>query len=368
MRALVVIPTFNESKNIPILIHQIMELSQSVDVLVVDDDSPDGTADAVRDAQQKYGNERLQLLVRKEGKSGRGSACIAGLLYAREHNYDAAIEMDADHSHHPQYIPTLLSGLQKADVAIASRKVRGAKVVGWKWYRHCISFLAHWYIRIILLLPIRDVTNGFRCYGKRALAHIPDLHIDGIGFSVIPQISYQLYKRGMTFTEIPIEFRDRLHGSSNMGINEIFESFIAIFMIRSRRLYVHMLQLVKFGMTGIINGITDLGLLTIFVEIIRMPVRIAVPLAGLIALTNAFLINKAWTFRCKNKQYVRQYGMFLAVYGASFVLGAWLTIFLVETLNVWYLLARILIIPLAAIWNYSLLHLIVFRRTPQECE
>ncbi len=360
MRALVVIPTYNERENIPTLLDSIMAIHTDVDVLVVDDNSPDGTADTVRAMQKQYGDQRLQLLVRTAGKSGRGSACIAGLLYALEHGYDAAIEMDADHSHHPKYIAQLLAGLSSADVVIASRKVPGAKVIGWKWHRHLLSFAAHWYIRIILRLPVRDITNGYRCYGKRALSHVPDLHIDGIGFSVIPQMTYQLYHLGMTFKEVPFEFTDRLHGSSNMGMNEIFESFIAIFLIRSRTLYVHVRQFVKFGLTGVINGITDLGLLTIFVELLHVPIRIAVPLAGLIALSNAFLINKKWTFRCTNTRYCEQYTLFLAVYGSSFLFGAGATIFLVEQWHVWYVLARVLIIPLAALWNYSLLHFVVF--------
>ncbi|MDP7477276.1 MAG: glycosyltransferase family 2 protein [Candidatus Peribacteraceae bacterium] len=366
MRALVVIPTFNERENISPLIDQIMELDIHVDVLVVDDSSPDGTADAVREKQEQYDDKQIQLLVRPKGKSGRGSACIAGLQYAKDHEYDAAIEMDADHSHHPKYIPDLLAKLSSADVSVASRRVPGSKVIGWKWHRHLLSFAAHWYVRIILRLPIKDVTNGFRCYGKRALLHIPELTIDGIGFSVIPQMSYQLHHLGMTFAEVPFVFTDRLHGSSNMGMNEITESFIAIFMIRSKPLYIHAKQLFKFCLTGVINGITDLGLLAIFVELLHMPIRIAVPLAGLIALTNAFFINKKWTFRCKDSRYFKQYLLFLAVYGSSFVFGAGLTIFLVEQLSVWYLLARIIIIPLAALWNYSLLHLIVFRGVRSE--
>ena len=364
MRSLVVIPTFNESKNIPSIIDGIMELNIAVDILVVDDNSPDGTAEIVREKQEQYGKYRLRLLVRSEGKSGRGSACIAGLKYALDNGYDAAIEMDADHSHHPKYIPDLLSKLSSVDIVVASRKVRGAKVIGWKWHRHLLSFAAHWYVRIILRLPIQDVTNGFRCYGKRALALVPKLHIDGIGFSVIPQMSYQLHHLGMTFAEVPFVFTDRLHGSSNMSYKEITESFIAIFKIRSKRVYLHIKQLFKFGITGVINAIVDLGLLTIFVEIIGLSVHRAVPLAGLIALTNAFFLNKIWAFRCRDVRYIRQYILFLVVYGSSFILGVAATIFLVDVLHVWYLLARFLIIPAAAFWNYIFLHTIVFRRSP----
>ena len=178
-KALVVIPTFNERENIGTLLDRIFALESPPDVLVVDDNSPDGTADVVREKQEQYGNARLTLLVRREGKAGRGSACLHGFRMAREQGYTAAIEMDSDLSHDPADIPRLLAGLKDADVVIGSKYVPGGRVEGWEWYRKYLSRGANIYAGLILKMPIHDYTNGFRCYGPRALAILPELTIDG---------------------------------------------------------------------------------------------------------------------------------------------------------------------------------------------
>lgn len=358
---LIVIPTFNESKNIALLIDGIMSLSADVDIMVVDDNSPDGTADTVRASQKKHDSDRIHLLVRSEGKAGRGSAVLAGFRYAIEHGYTATIEMDADLSHDPKDIPRLLEKLSTADVVIGSKYIHGGRIEGLAWYRVLLSKVANLYTRLILRLPISDYTNGFRCYGPRALAVLPDLKIDGVGFTVIPQMSYQLHYKGMTFAEVPIVFINRRHGTSNMGPNEILESFFAILKIRSNSLYIHAKQILKFGTTGFVNAAIDLGTLAFCVEILNLPLRTSVSIAGLVAITVAFLINKHWTFRNIDKRYMKQYMGFLCVYGSSFLVGITLTILFAEVLGLWYILARILVIPIAAFWNYLLLHKTVFR-------
>jgi len=232
---LIVIPTYNERENIGTLIDGIFSLSAGVDVLVVDDGSPDGTSDIVREKQQQIGEERLKLIVRTQGKAGRGSACMEGFKIALEKGYRAAIEMDADLSHDPKDIPRLIEKLDEADVVVASKYVRGGKVIGWEWYRKLLSWGANMYARLILRLPIHDYTNGYRCYGQRALKLIPDLKIEGTGFTVIPQMSFQLHQAGMTFAEIPITFTNRRKGKSNMSFKEMSESFVAILKIRLDR-------------------------------------------------------------------------------------------------------------------------------------
>lgn len=229
--ALIVIPTFNERGNIGYLIDDILGLEVDVDVLVIDDQSPDGTADVVREKQLQYGDSRLQLLTRS-GKSGRGSACIEGIRIAREKGYDAAIEMDADLSHDPTYIPLLLWGLRDADVVIGSRYAPGGRTEGCTFVRRMLSRAANVFMRFVLGVPLRDHTNGFRCYGKHALLRIPELVITGYGFTVIPQLSFQLHREGFTFKEIPIVFRNRRFGASNMGLGEILESFTAVLKLR----------------------------------------------------------------------------------------------------------------------------------------
>ena len=279
MKVLVVIPTFNESKNIATLVDGIVEHAPGVDVLVVDDDSPDGTADVVRESQKKHGEAKVKLMLRTEGKAGRGSAVLAGFDEARANGYDAAMEIDADLSHDPKDIPRLIEKLPEADVVIGSNYVKGGKIEGLGWHRVLLSKIANFYTHSVLRLPIRDYTNGFRLYGPNALQAIPELHIDGVGFTVIPQMSFELHKKGMTFAEVPIVFVNRRHGVSNMGPNEILESFFAILKIRSVSLYTHTKQALKFSTTGVMNAIVDLSTLALCVEALQIPLRASVWIA-----------------------------------------------------------------------------------------
>jgi dolichol-phosphate mannosyltransferase len=233
-KILVIIPTYNETENIGKLIDCIFEACGDVDILVVDDDSPDGTAYLVREKQKQYG-EKLRLKVRTEGKAGRGSACLYAFKVALDENYDCAIEMDADFSHDPIEIPKMIRKIEEYDVVVGSKYMKGAKIEGWNWFRKLLSRGANFYARLILGIPISDYTNGYRCYGRRALEIIPEFKFEGKGFTVIPQMSYQLYKAGMKFTEIPITFVNRREGKSNMTFKEIIESFTAIPKIRFRK-------------------------------------------------------------------------------------------------------------------------------------
>ena len=369
-KTLVVVPTFNERENIGTLIDGLFLQPAPVDVLVVDDASPDGTAEVVRERQAHYGSERLQLTVRKEGKAGRGSACLHGFALARERGYGAAIEMDADLSHDPKDIPRLIEKLSEADVVIGSKYVPGGKVVGWEWYRKYLSRGANFYAKLILQMPIRDFTNGYRCYGPKALAILPSLEIEGKGFTVIPQMSYQLWKRGMRFAEIPIVFTNRRRGVSNMSFREMRESFLAILRIRSHTLHLHTLQLFKFGVTGVTNTFVDIGLLVLFVEVVHLPLLFANPVADILAISNAFLMNKLWTFRNGETQYVSQYGKFIAVYGTSLLLSNGMMWLFVGRMGIWYIPAKLMAVPLCAVWNYLWMHFQVFsaHKTTQKQE
>ena len=360
-KVLVVIPTFNERENIGLLIDRIFAQSAPVEVLVVDDASPDGTAEIVKEKQKTFGIERLHLLVRNEGKGGRGSAALQGFAIAREKGFEAAIEMDADLSHDPSDIPRFLEKLSDADVVIGSKYVPGGKVVGWEWYRTFLSRTANFYAHLILQLPIRDYTNGYRCYGPRALQILPELSIDGKGFTVIPQMSYQLAKKGMRLTEIPIVFTNRRRGTSNMSIREMTESFVAILRIRSHDVALHFGQLVKFATTGFTNSFIDFGILAFCVEILKWPLLPSNVLSTGIAITNAFFMNKRWTFKNVEERHTAQYVQFLLVYGSCFLLAQGALWFFAVYLGFWYIPVKIGIIPAAALWNYLWMHFHVFR-------
>ncbi len=359
---LIVIPTFNERENIGVLLDRIFALALPVDVLVIDDNSPDGTAALIQEKQARYGQSRLQLVLRKEGKAGRGSACLAGFRLARERGYKAVLEMDADLSHDPSDIPRFIEKLSVADVVIGSKYVRGGRVEGWEWYRKILSRGANLYARLILQMPIRDYTNGYRCYGPRALAILPELAIDGKGFTVIPQMSYQLYRRGMRLTEIPIVFTNRRHGTSNMSPREITESFLAILRIRSHELALHIAQLTKFATTGFTNAAIDFGILLFCVEVLQWPLLPSNILSTGIAITNAFYMNKRWTFRNTAERHGAQYVQFLLVYGSCFLLIQGALWFFAVYLGFWYVPVKIGIIPAAATWNYLWMHYGIFRR------
>jgi len=358
--ALVVIPTFNERENIGELIDRIFALKLDLHVLVVDDHSPDGTAELVREKQRVHGEELLQLVVRTEGKAGRGSACLHGFKIAREKGYRAAIEMDADLSHNPADIPRFLDALSDADVVVGSKYVPGGRVEGWEWYRHLLSRSANLYARLILQMPIRDYTNGYRCYSAKALALLPELEIDGTGFTVIPQMSYRLHQAGMRFAEIPIVFINRRRGTSNMSIHEITKSFFAILKIRSHTLHLHISQLLKFGSTGMLNLVLDFSLLTFFMEIVRLPIIFAGPAASAIVIINVFFMNKYWTFKNQEKKHVEQGIKFGLVYGSSFILVNAITWGLTEIILLWYIFSRLIAIAICAVWNYLWMHHKVF--------
>jgi dolichol-phosphate mannosyltransferase len=360
MRTLVVLPTYNEKKNIGTLLDSLFQLEVPLDVLVVDDNSPDGTQEVIREKQKQYGENRLKLVVRMQGKAGRGSACLHGFAIAREEGYDAALEMDTDLSHDPKDIPTLLEGLSHADVVVGSKFHSQSHVIGYEWYRKILSYSANFYAGLILRMPIRDYTNGFRCYNAKALALLPTLPITGVGFTVIPQMSYLLHKAGMRLTEVPITFQNRLHGKSNMGLPEITESFFSILYIRSRVLDQHVRQLIKFFVTGLTNLFLDLALLAFFVEIVRLPLVIAAPVTSVIVVTNVFIMNKLWTFKNKEKKVASQGVKFILVYASSIIMVNVLTLAFTEYAGIWYIPSRIVSILLCALWNYSWMHFGVF--------
>ena len=358
---LIVIPTFNECENIRLLVDSIFALGAEIDVLVVDDNSPDHTGDVVRSLQQTYGKDRLHLIVRTSGKAGRGSACMAGFKFARDSQYSTAIEMDADLSHDPRDIARFLQKLREgADVVVASKYLADSRMVGWPMKRRLLSLAANRYVRFLLRLPVSDCTNGFRCYGPKALKILPDFQIDGSGFTVIPQTTYLLTRCGMNIVEIPSVCTNRRHGVSNLGLHEIIESFFGILSIRSRSLHRHTLQLSKFFITGILNASFDLLLFALFVQIFHLPILVASILVTLIVLTSVFLMHKYWTFGNKEKKHVSQGFKFATVYAVSFVLVNAITWTLAVPLKVWYILARMVAIATCAIWNYLWMHFLVF--------
>ncbi|MEI6082998.1 MAG: polyprenol monophosphomannose synthase [Verrucomicrobiota bacterium] len=214
-KALLIIPTYNEKENVRGIVTAALEQSPAIEVLVVDDGSPDGTGDIVVEMQTK--ESRLHLL-RRAGKQGLGTAYIAGFKWGLARDYAFIMEMDADFSHDPKELPNFLKAIEEADLVLGSRYTEGAvRVVNWPLSRLILSKGASLYVRIITGMPVMDPTGGFKCFRRQVLENIP---LDGIrsnGYAFQIEMSYQTWMRGFRIREIPITFTDRLAGKSKMS-------------------------------------------------------------------------------------------------------------------------------------------------------
>ncbi|MDD5055365.1 MAG: polyprenol monophosphomannose synthase [Candidatus Peribacteraceae bacterium] len=231
-RTLIVVPTFKEASNIRPLVERVLTLFNDIDVLIVDDASPDGTAAEVRRAQQVF-EGRLKLLERT-GKGGRGSAVLAGFMQGLAEGYDLFFEMDADFSHDPAEIGGFLEKIKDYDMVLGSRYLPTSRIEKWGWKRTFFSRWANRYARFVLGIPISDYTNGFRCYRRSAIASIDVSHIDSTGYVVLSEVAYQLHKQGKRIGEIPTIFVNRRRGISNLSLHEILEAFQSVLRIRWR--------------------------------------------------------------------------------------------------------------------------------------
>jgi len=229
VKTLIVTPTYNERKNIHELVSTLFELNPDFHILVVDDSSPDGTAEIVKELQADCAN--LHLLSRNE-KTGLGSAYIAGFNYALERDYEAVVQMDADMSHDPKDVPLLIEAIENADLAIGSRYISGINVVNWPLQRLIISYGANIYTRLVTRLPVRDATGGFKCWRREALEAI---NLDGVrsqGYSFQIEMTYRAWLKGFRITEIPIIFVDRTVGESKMTRSIMLEAAVMIPRLR----------------------------------------------------------------------------------------------------------------------------------------
>lgn len=229
MKKLVIIPTYNEIDNMKALLPVLMELSHAFDVLVVDDSSPDGTADFVREFSARQ--SRVNLLKRSE-KSGLGKAYIAGFKWGLEKSYDALVEMDADFSHRPVDLLKVLETLNSHPVVIGSRYVPGGQTVNWGIMRKIISRGGSLYSRLILGYPVRDWTGGFNGWHAAVLKAIDLDSIRSNGYSFQIELKYKAQKKSYPVTEIPIVFEDRRVGQSKMSMKIVIEAFYKVWQIR----------------------------------------------------------------------------------------------------------------------------------------
>ncbi|MBN2018120.1 MAG: polyprenol monophosphomannose synthase [Candidatus Cloacimonetes bacterium] len=228
-KALIIIPTYNESENIPKLIPKVLSEDKRIEILIVDDNSPDGTADLVKNIMKT--NPKVHILER-EGKMGLGSAYIAGFKYALEHNYDYVFEMDADFSHNPDDIPNFLEAIKTNDLVIGSRYITGVNVVNWPFRRLLLSIGASKYVRLITSLPIKDPTGGYKCFRKEVLEALDLDSVMSDGYSFQIELNYKVWKKGFRIKEIPIVFYDRVNGTSKMSKKIVREAIVRVWQLR----------------------------------------------------------------------------------------------------------------------------------------
>jgi dolichol-phosphate mannosyltransferase len=228
-RALVVIPTYNEADNISRLIPIILGKGP-LDVLVVDDGSPDGTASLVQAMGQQ--EPRVHCIVR-QGKQGLGTAYVAGFRFAIQRKYDFVFEMDADFSHDPKELPVFLERIADADLVIGSRYTNGVRVLNWPIKRLLLSYFANVYTRFLLRLPLHDATGGFKCYRRQVLEAIDLDRIRSNGYAFQIEMSYKAWRKKFRLAEIPIVFLDRQSGSSKMSKTIVYEAFFMLLKLRA---------------------------------------------------------------------------------------------------------------------------------------
>jgi len=233
MKVLVIIPTYNESDNIMKTIELVFDSSPKVDVLVVDDNSPDKTGNLVKKLMKT--EKRVNLLAR-EKKEGLGTAYVAGFKYALERDYERIIEMDADLSHDPAEIPNFIEASKKADVVVGSRYLNGANVVHWPIRRLILSYGANIYSRIITGVPLHDTTSGFKCFRREVLEAVDLDAVHSGGYSFQLEMNFRAYCKGFKLSEIPIIFTDRTLGRSKMNFSIMLEAAKVVWQLKYQHL------------------------------------------------------------------------------------------------------------------------------------
>jgi len=230
-RALVIVPTYNESRNLPRIVPEILAQDPRLAVLVVDDNSPDGTGGLAEDMAAR--NPRIHVFHRA-AKEGLGRAYLAGFRWALERPFAYVFEMDADFSHDPKFLPRFLDAIEHADLVIGSRYKTGVNVINWPMSRLLLSYFANVYARIVTGMPLSDATGGFKCFRRRVLEAVDLDRVRSNGYAFQIEMSFRAWKKGMRLAEIPIVFVDRVEGQSKMNKRIVREAVWMVWWLRLR--------------------------------------------------------------------------------------------------------------------------------------
>lgn len=233
MKSIIIIPTYDELNNIQKLVPELLELYEDLDILVVDDNSPDGTGDYIRELGTT--NPRVKLIAR-QGKLGLGTAYVAGYRYMLENGYDIAFQMDADYSHDPREIANFKKYLDDYDLIIGSRYIQGVNVINWPMRRLLLSYFANYYTKIITGLPLKDSTGGFKCFKRKVLEAIDLDQMKSNGYSFQIEMNYKAWIKGFKLKEVSIIFMDRVAGTSKMSKQIVREAIFRVWKLRFRKM------------------------------------------------------------------------------------------------------------------------------------
>lgn len=228
-KTLIIIPTFNEIENIENMINSVFGLYPDVSVLVIEDGSPDGTADVVKKYQEKHSNLHM---IQRSGKLGLGTAYITGFKWALERDFEHVFEMDCDFSHDPTQIPNLLEAAQTHDLVIGSRYLDGIRIINWPFHRLLLSYMASIYTRFVTGIPVQDTTGGFKCFSRKALSSLKLDEIIANGYIFQLELNYKVWTLGLPIKEVPIIFYERRDGESKMAGGIVWEAFFAVLKLR----------------------------------------------------------------------------------------------------------------------------------------
>lgn len=233
-KSIVIIPTYNELENISVLIPDLMDRYPNLDILIVDDNSPDGTADYVRKMQERNGCIKL---IERPRKMGLGTAYVAGFRFMLENGYDYAIQMDADYSHDPKEIGNFFREIRDYDLVLGSRYITGVNVINWPMRRLLLSYFANYYTKFVTGIPVADCTGGFKMFRRRVLETINLKDIRSNGYSFQIEMNFKAWKAGFKIKEIPIIFVDRVKGNSKMNKKIVREAVFMVWKLRFKSIF-----------------------------------------------------------------------------------------------------------------------------------
>lgn len=234
MKTLIIIPTYNELENLPKLLPAVLSKDISINVLIVDDNSPDGTAAFVE--SEIKGNDRIHLL-KRSSKQGLGTAYIAGFKYALQNGFDLIFEMDADFSHDPNEIPKFLDEIKNSDLILGSRYITGVNVINWPMRRLLLSWFANFYSRAITGMSVHDATGGYKCFRREVLQAIDLDKVTSNGYAFQIEMTFKAWKKGFRIKEIPIIFVDRVKGKSKMSKKIVREAVTMVWKLRLKSIF-----------------------------------------------------------------------------------------------------------------------------------